>query len=262
MGKCVKLTTFGRATNGLKFEVPCGQCINCRITKQMAWTARCLIEQAWTSRASSFVTLTYSPDNLPTDGKLCARHLQLFFKRLRKQVPWPIRYFACGEYGGKTGRPHYHALIFGLPCPKGDWLTERWQLGFTTSRPLTKKNVLYTTRYTLKASKRGDDYITLASRRPGIGADGFRALGVEIGNTVTVPMCAPSTIKIGGKCWPLDATSRRWVAQGISFTGKDLLPGRSDVGLDLEWCALRILGLREHGRTGSRPMRNFDSGSF
>lgn len=36
--------------------------------------------------------------------------LQAFIGGLKKVVNF--RYFACGEYGGKGGRPHYHMIIF------------------------------------------------------------------------------------------------------------------------------------------------------
>lgn len=36
-------------------------------------------------------------------------------KRLRKYFSnIQIRFLACGEYGGQTNRPHYHALLFGI----------------------------------------------------------------------------------------------------------------------------------------------------
>jgi len=62
---------------------------------------------------SCFVTLTYSDAHLPPGATLVKRDLQLFFKRLRKShAPFKIKYFAAGEYGDQTLRPHYHAIIF------------------------------------------------------------------------------------------------------------------------------------------------------
>jgi hypothetical protein len=39
--------------------------------------------------------------------------------RLSEKLEWggKIRFFHCGEYGDKTRRPHYHALIFGYGFP-------------------------------------------------------------------------------------------------------------------------------------------------
>lgn len=42
--------------------------------------------------------------------------LQRFFKRFRKELnkytDEKVRYYACGEYGPRTFRPHYHGLLF------------------------------------------------------------------------------------------------------------------------------------------------------
>lgn len=75
---------------------------------------------------TSFVTLTYGPKcvRLCERDELgeCAVHdglslrvadWQKFAKRLRKVTPRPLRFFMCGEYGGQTLRPHFHALVFG-----------------------------------------------------------------------------------------------------------------------------------------------------
>lgn len=61
---------------------------------------------------SSFLTLTYSDDELPEDQGLDVTHWQKFAKRVRKALG-PFRFIHCGEYGGQTHRPHYHALVFG-----------------------------------------------------------------------------------------------------------------------------------------------------
>lgn len=74
---------------------------------------------------SIFITLTYTDDMLPANGSLVKTHLQKFFKRLRKNISVQdknrrIRYFACGEYGEKSQRPHYHAIVFGLSLSQND----------------------------------------------------------------------------------------------------------------------------------------------
>lgn len=80
----------------------------------------------WNNEAV-FLTLTYDDEHLPITGSLVKKDLQNFWKRLRKDYEKPIRYYACGEYGDNTMRPHYHAIVFGLPYDK-------------TSRKLVKDN--------------------------------------------------------------------------------------------------------------------------
>lgn len=62
------------------------------------------------------VTLTFDDDHLPYPPTLDVRDWQLFAKRVRKRLG-PFRYYHCGEYGEKYGRPHYHGLLFGLDFP-------------------------------------------------------------------------------------------------------------------------------------------------
>lgn len=97
--------------------VPCGQCLACRIQKRREWTLRCIHELEVHNNEALFITLTYSDDFIPAFGSLNKKHLQDFFKKLRKRLDKDgkkIRYFASGEYGDETQRPHYHAIIFGL----------------------------------------------------------------------------------------------------------------------------------------------------
>lgn len=107
-----EITLHGKPGYPLGLRVPCGQCLACRIAKRREWSARLQHELA-THDDAVFVTLTYSDEY--NDNSLHKRDLQLFFKRLRKALgDRRIRYFACGEYGDRTQRPHYHAIIFGL----------------------------------------------------------------------------------------------------------------------------------------------------
>lgn len=112
-------------------EVPCGNCILCRIARTREWSTRLQMENScWNE--SVFLTLTYDDDHVPYTncGHLTLRKkdLQLFFKRLRESLyrdlvasnpslpssvlrsRVKLKYFACGEYGDHTFRPHYHAI--------------------------------------------------------------------------------------------------------------------------------------------------------
>jgi hypothetical protein len=105
---------------GKEMEVFCGKCLYCRIRHRSEWAMRCLHELGYWDRAS-FVTLTYQDSCLPQFGSLQKRDLQLFFKRLRKNLNGrKIKYFACGEYGSKTMRPHYHLILFGVGLQQDD----------------------------------------------------------------------------------------------------------------------------------------------
>ena len=103
--------SFFEKSNHREIQIPCGQCIGCRIRKREEWAVRCYCESKM-YRDNAFITLTYDDDHLPPDGSLNYRHFQLFMKRMRKHYG-PFR-FMCGEYGERFDRPHYHALMFGL----------------------------------------------------------------------------------------------------------------------------------------------------
>lgn len=93
-------------------SLPCNSCIGCRIDRADQWAMRCMHE-AQMHKQNSFITLTYADEHLPEDYSVKKREFQLFMKRLRKDLDCQIRYFASAEYGPRTLRPHYHALIFG-----------------------------------------------------------------------------------------------------------------------------------------------------
>lgn len=95
--------------------VSCGHCIGCRADQARDWTIRIMHEcqmhdHAW------FITLTYDNHKIPEHGTLNPADLSLFFRTLRKDHErGTISYYACGEYGDTTERPHYHAVLFGAP---------------------------------------------------------------------------------------------------------------------------------------------------
>ena len=119
---------------------------------------------------NSFITLTYSPENLPYDQSIHKNELQKFFKRLRKNTNSKLRYFACGEYGEKNNRPHYHAIIFGYNFPdkyihtksnnhvlyRSPTLEKAWKNGHSLIGEVTFESAAYVARYVMKKRK-GDD---------------------------------------------------------------------------------------------------------
>ena len=96
-----------------KQTVPCGHCLGCRANQAQEWSLRIMHEtqmhdQAW------FLTLTYNNERMPPNGSLNPSHIRTFFKDLRRdQPPKTVSYYACGEYGDNTQRPHYHAVLYG-----------------------------------------------------------------------------------------------------------------------------------------------------
>ena len=96
---------------------PCGVCRECRIKETTDWSLRCIYElNSWD--CASFVTLTFK-EEFNQDKSIHKKELKAFFDRLSHKISYReegrhIKYFACGEYGTKRGRKHYHAIIFGL----------------------------------------------------------------------------------------------------------------------------------------------------
>jgi len=117
----IKASTIKSKYEDGLLTVPCGKCLQCRIKKRKEWGLR-MIHELDDYKKSCFITLTYDDDNIPEFRSLKKHDLQKFFKRVRKAYPGKIKYFACGEYGDKTQRPHYHAIIFGISITKADKL--------------------------------------------------------------------------------------------------------------------------------------------
>ncbi|WNK14753.1 MAG: replication initiator protein [Microvirus sp.] len=130
--------------------VPCGRCAACRVNRAEDWANRLLWESAEHAR-SCFVTLTFSPECEPVDQSVDKVVLQRFFKRLRKYVyPVCFRYFACGEYGEHHGRPHYHAVIFGLGVEDERAVAACWSFGFVSVSDFVRARARYVAGYLLK----------------------------------------------------------------------------------------------------------------
>lgn len=164
---------------------PCGSCRPCRIAKSKIMTSRILIEQM-AHAESLFLTLTY--ERMPLCTSLCPRHLTLFFKKLRKSIePIKIRYFAVGEYGELSFRPHYHCILFGIGADFKHQITKAWDKGFIHLMELNKTTARYitgycTSKYTNEKNCAGrhKEFTRSSNRNGGIGNMGIELIAKKI----------------------------------------------------------------------------------
>lgn len=219
---------------------PCGQCMPCRFNRRKMWTHRLLLE-GFCHVEKAFVTLTYDDDHLIYD-RLCKKPIlwkkdvQDFLKRLRFAIyPQKVRFYAVGEYGDNTERPHYHIILFGYPscaygntrqnisgmacCPACDALANIWGKGRVFVGMLSKNSASYVASYTVKKMTSVDDvrlkgrtpeFCTM-SLRPGIGADAMWDIASDLMRSRVDEMLVdvPLALKYGGKLMPLGRYLRR-----------------------------------------------------
>jgi hypothetical protein len=146
--------------------VPCGQCMSCRINHQRQWSTR-MVHESYMHKESCFITLTIDEEHRNVTHSVDQRDMQLFIKRLRKELqPQKIRIFFCAEYGSTTQREHYHAILFGyMPKDKMPWkknkqgdmlyiseqLTRLWGKGHISVGEFNSTTADYCAKYVTKA---------------------------------------------------------------------------------------------------------------
>lgn len=155
----------------IKLKIPCGTCILCREEQARQTAVRITHEaQGWTE--NSFITLSYSDKHLPAHGSLNYEHLCKFWKRARKQLG-KLRYYAVGEYGDESLRPHYHAIIFNRAFitdriiirqqPSLLWtsplLEAIWGMGQVTVGAVTFETARYCASYVTKKLRSKQKYV-------------------------------------------------------------------------------------------------------
>lgn len=140
------------AANGIEdafIQTGCGKCYGCLSNRRRGWLFR-LYNEHLSSLFSLFVTFTYSDDYC--DGYLHKDHFQKFIKRLRKYED--IVYYAIGEYGTTTYRPHYHAVIFFKSADTDEsvlsyylLVNSLWYYGFAYPCRVTYRRLNYVLHY-------------------------------------------------------------------------------------------------------------------
>lgn len=170
---------FSRKDAGFSvpIDLPCGQCIGCRVDRSRMWAVRC-IHEASMYENNCFITLTFNEENLNKSGTLLKSDFQKFMKRLRRRfkgfesvvdektgrVIYPIRYFHCGEYGENFRRPHHHACLFNFDFPDKELWSEKggnrlytseilsklWPYGYSLIGSVTFQSAAYIASYIIK----------------------------------------------------------------------------------------------------------------
>lgn len=196
------------------YLIPCGHCVGCSNAISKEWSQRLMFEKA-VSKNAYFLTITYDDDHIPKNHQLVKQHLESFIKDIRNYYYNhygldKIRYYAVGEYGSKSGRCHYHAIIFNLPLtdldfkafgidgkslgfhPVGksttgeilyqfDLLNDLWSRGFVVVGEVSLASASYVARYVDKKRLAGVKNkllisngivpeFSICSRMPGIGS--------------------------------------------------------------------------------------------
>lgn len=167
-------------------EVPCGNCINCRLDYSKDWANRCHFE-ALQYEFNWFLTLSYDDEHIVKgkygNGTLVPAHYTKFMHDLRQVFERKfgfkgIKMFGCGEYGELSARPHLHIILFNCPIPdltinfndgKGQLskhydsrgvpyyyshlIKDLWPYGFITLADCNWNTSAYVSQYVLKKQK-------------------------------------------------------------------------------------------------------------
>lgn len=197
-------------------ELPCGKCVGCFMDRALMWKTR-IVHEAMCWGSNLFVTLQYRDDALPSSLGLEYRDFQLFMKRVRDRLEGvselpdgrkPIRFFVAGEYGGKTFRPHFHAVVFNTAFSDARWWTRKglrvghselaedlWKNGHVELAPLTSRTAAYVAGYVhKKALARSVDAVDRStgevyerrpefhrqSNDPGLGSFWYARFGADL----------------------------------------------------------------------------------
>lgn len=155
-------------------QAGCGKCYACLSNRRRGWLFR-LYHEHINSLFSLFVTFTYDDVCMPSDQSLHKEHLQKFFKKLRHYDEFT--YYAIGEYGTTTFRPHYHAIIFfksSSDCSILDYyelVNRLWSFGFTYCCRVNYRRLNYVLHYHTRPKEpiQGKKTFQIFSKGLGIG---------------------------------------------------------------------------------------------
>ena len=215
-------------------------------------------------------------------GNLVPKHLQDWLKRLRSVLsPLRLRFFAVGEYGSKSYRPHYHAVLFGFPscshvqtrvdhasgrpdaircCASCRIIQRTWPFGLVQLGQVNAQSTAYIARYTVKKltgnmeelyNGRTPEFARMSLKNGGIGApavtDVARAIAIS-GRDSDVDV--PHSLRHGSTLKPLDRYLRRKLR--VSLGRDERAPDEA-----LQELGKEMLPLRLAARSSTKSLRKF-----
>lgn len=239
--------------------VGCGQCVPCRINKKREWIGRMLLEGKHCGASSGFWTLTYDEDNIPPGGTLSPHDLRVFFNQFRR-LAGSFRYFAVGEYGDQTFRPHYHLITFGMGLQWHETVQAAWHRGHVYPGEARSEAYSYVASYVSKKMTGRDDprlgdrhpEFTRMSRFPPLGIQGLhhieRMMYTREGCHLMHERGLPTTFRLDGRVWPLWRWGREWLAKRLVVLPADRIEALyKKAGFELDYNRFKVLVDAEAG---------------
>lgn len=252
----------------------CGQCLPCRINRRRQWMWRQYLESL-NHVHSSFVTLTYDDEHLPSGASLVPADMSNFLKRLRKALsPTRIRFYGVGEYGHAGTRdfnPHYHLSLFGLSgftdysspslvthYGSSKLIWDCWDKGRTECVPFSEQTAHYVAGYITKKLTAPDEpflggrhpEFARMSNRPGLA----HAAALQIARQLSSMHLnwetgdVPKHILYQGKKIPLGRYLLRICREALGFTPQYIAELKQQVATET---SIELLALYEATKTGA-----------
>lgn len=184
--------------NFLGKDYSCGKCPACRATQANEKILKSIFAANEYLKKGQFLTLTYNDENLPNGLK----HADFsgFMKRLRRADGTPdVKLFMAGEYGEKSGREHFHVLIYNHNFDI-EKVAKAWGKGFVYDGTLSTKSIKYVSGY---VSKKG--YDPESGKRPPYGRMSCN-LPDNLSWEEITEMCVYGRVKLNGKDRKVPAT--------------------------------------------------------
>lgn len=247
--KCDRPEVIRQPDSAYRMVIPCGYCLGCNAKWRKGWVLRMLLEQQSCAHAT-FLTLTYDPSCVPE--KLDYADISGFLKRLRKNSRASVRFFSVGEYGGKTGRPHWHLILFSdqiLMEPGLSFLPE-WPHGGCVSANAEAASMAYVAGYSMK--KRLEELEVRMSRRPGLGLERGILLAQDLYRQQKHLEQFPTVLRVGKHLYPMHRKLREVMQEAyLREGGKIDRVSRLRLAMDIDAGILVAKGgYRENDRIG------------